>query len=362
MRKSKFGALLASTAMIGIPMSPAERAAGRYMRAPDEHQPAPTPAPAASVAQEPEPNETDDFAAFEAKVAAGDDGTEAQQPAAETGEEGEDGDDDGEQGEEGKDEQQPGEEGKPPKKAPQSAKDRIRDLNARLRASEAARETDRRGFEARLERIEKGLPAEEKADTTAAEAVAPDPSDLEKYPLGALDDRYIEDKLEFLAEQKAEAKLGSLLQREQQKDQQAESERIATALQEQAETMASKGAELYDDYHETVVEAAMAGDFDLTQDTFEALAEAEFGPQILYDLATDPAEATRVAQLSPFQRLKFVLDKNAEYEGKKPPPARKIPGAETPPAPPVRGSGASKMISADTTDFASFERMANAKK
>lgn len=358
MRKSKFAALLASTAMI---MSPAERQMGRLMRSPDDHAPTPAPAPAADAPAE-------DFSAFEKRAMSGEEGEKApaakepETPAEGVDDDGEDGDDAGDPNvnDEGGDDKEDGEgeEGKEPKKGKISAKERIQQLNRQLRESEKARETDRKGFEARFERLEKGLPAASADDTKAPTAVAPDPTDLEKYPLGALDDAYIEDKLEFLAEQKAEAKLGSLLQREQQKDQQAESERVALELQARAETVASKGAELFADFDEIVVKPAMAGDFDLDQPTFEAVADAEHGPQILYNLATDPKEAARVAKLSPYNQLKYVLDENAKLAGTKPPEPRKIPGADAPPAPTVRGQGARKIVSADTTDFAAFEKLA----
>lgn len=354
MRKNKFAALLASTAFVG--MSPAERAAGRLMRSPDEHAAAPTPSPTPAPAPAADaPPAEPDFAAFE-KAAMSEDGSGDDQPSEKKeGEEADDGEGDDDSG----DDQPPAEE-KP--KGPKPAKDRIRELNAKLRAEQAARESERRGFEARMERLEKGLPAAATDDTNADEAVAPDPTDLEKYPLGILDDRYHEDKLNYLADQKVKEQLGSLLQREQQQDQQAESERIAQALQAQAETLASKGAEIFDDYDEVVVKAAMAGEFDLAQPTFEAAAEAEHGAEILHILASDKTEAARVAKLSPFQQTKYVLDKNSEIAAGKSPAPKKIPGAETPPADTVRGQGARQTITADTTDFAAFEKLANGKK
>lgn len=362
MRKNNLG-LLASTAFVG--MSPVERQMGRLMRSPDDHAatPAPSPTPAPAPAAEAPPAEPD-FAAFEKAAMSGDeasaddappakkDGEEA--PAAAADEDGGEGEDEGETGEEAPADDKP--------KGPKPAKDRIRELNAKLRATEAALETQRKGFEARMERLEKGLPAAPAGDTNTDEAVAPDPTDLDKYPLGVLDDRYQEDKLVFLADQKVKEQLGSLLQREQQQDQQAESERIAQAIQAQAETLASKGAEIFDDYDEVVVKAAMAGEFDLAQPTFEAAAEAEHGAEILHILASDKTEAARVAKLSPFQQTKYVLEKNSEIAGGKAPAPKKIPGAETPPADQVRGQGARQTITADTEDFAAFEKLANGKR
>lgn len=368
MRKSKFAALLASTAFVG--MSPAEQKMGRFMRSPDDHAAAPAPSPAPTPAPTPAAGEEapaePDFAAFEKAAMTGEEPPAKEEPAK-TGAEAEAGDDDGDDGEDGGDAaaaEAAAEGEKPAEPKKKTAQERIREINAKLRATEARLESERKGWEARLERIEKGLPADKTDDTNADQAVAPDPTDLEKYPLGVLDDRYFEDRLKFETALQVKEQLGSLLQREQQLDQQAESERIAQTLQAQAEALASKGAEIFDDYDEVVVKAAMAGEFDLAQPTFEACAEAEHGAEILHILASDKTEAARVAKLSPFQQANYVLGKNAEIAGTKPPAPKpnKIPGAETPPADTVRGAGARQAITPDTTDFAAFEAMANGKK
>lgn len=361
MRKNKFAALLASTAFVG--MSPAEQKMGRFMRSPDEHAAAPAPSPAPTPAPTPaageEPQAEPDFAAFEKAAMTG------EEPEAKADAEAGEGDDDGDdEGDDAAAAEAAAEGEKPAEPKKKTAQERIREINAKLRATEARLESERKGWEARLERIEKGLPADKTDDTNAGQAVAPDPTDLEKYPLGVLDDRYFEDRLKFEVAQRVEDQLASVLQREQQLDQQAESERIAQALQAQAEALASKGAEIFDDYDEVVVKAAMAGEFDLAQPTFEACAEAEHGAEILHNLASDKTEAARVAKLSPFQQTKYVLGKNAEIAGTKPPAPKpnKIPRAETPPADTVRGAGARQAITPDTTDFAAFEAMANGKK
>jgi hypothetical protein len=75
------------------------------------------------------------------------------------------------------------------------------DLNKRLRALEGGAGTAE--LARRLENVEKGLSGGNAGDTKNAGKAAPDPTDTAKYPLGHLDDRYIEDKLEWLAEDKA---------------------------------------------------------------------------------------------------------------------------------------------------------------
>jgi hypothetical protein len=170
----------------------------------------------------------------------------------------------------------------------------------------------------RLENIEKGLSGANRGDTQNAGKPAPDPSDTAKYPLGHLDDRYIEDKLEWLADEKAAKQAGSALQRQQEIERNEAARRQQSDILAKVDDLASKGADIADDFQEAVVESGMRGDWDLSQPTFEAAHEAEHGAQILYNLSQDPKEATRVAKLSPFQQLKYVQEKDAELaKGKK---------------------------------------------
>lgn len=245
-------------------------------------------------------------------------------------------------------------------KPKKTASERIRELNRKLRETERAREADRKGFEARLEKIEKqDLTKEESGDKKDDARIPPDPKDLEKYPLGSLDDRYIQDTIDFKAEEAAKKMVDSLLQRQEQSEEQAEAERQMQELRSKADDVAAKGSEIHEDYEEVVVAAGLRGDYDLTQVTFEAAAEAEHGAQILYGLAADPKEAARVARLSPYQQIKYVSDKNAELaQGKQ---GKKIPGAISPPGDISKGRTKRTTISAATTDFSEFERLAKSK-
>ena len=278
---------------------------------------------------------------------------------AEGGEEGpEDGEEENPEGdeEEGSEGDEETDEKPKPKK---TAEERIRDLNQKWREEQRAREIDRKGFEARLAAIEgkKPLTGEVDSGKKDAEEVAPDPMDLDKYPLGSLDTAYIQDAIKFHSMQEAKQIVDSLLQRQEQSEEQQAAEAFIAEVRSKADNVVTKGAELHDDYESVVLEAGLQGEYDLTQITFEAVAEAENGAQILYDLATDPAEATRVAKLSPLQQLKFVADRDAELsKGSK----TRLPGAKPPPAQTPRGGVSRKTISPATSNFADFERLADA--
>jgi hypothetical protein len=227
------------------------------------------------------------------------------------------------------------------------------DLNRRLRALEGGAGTA--ALQAQITALEARLTGGGGNDSKSTGTAAPDPSDTEKYPLGHLDDRYIEDKLEWLAEQKATKLADSALHRQQENEQNAAIERAQGELLGKVDALAEKGSELFDDFQESVVEAGMRGDWKLTQTTFEAAHDAENGAQILYDLANDPKEAARVANLPPIKQLKYVLDKDAELgtgKGK----ARTKPQAGDPPKSQSRGANSTTKISPATDNLGDFEK------
>jgi hypothetical protein len=343
-------------------MTPIERQHGRFMRAPDH------PAGgdegfegSGAWATGDDKGGADEGDKGAANVVDKADAGEADDAAASDGDEDE-GDDQG-----GADEGEGGEEDAAEKreKPKKKASERIRELNSRLRESERERDRERGAFEERLRRLENGGQGSTNgsgADNQNA-PVKPDSNDLTKYPLGSLDDRYIDDMIEYAADKKASEKIDGLLQRQEQSAQQTAAEQALSDLRAKADNIAVKGADLRDDYEEVVVKAGLRGDYKLTQVTFEAAAEAEHGAEILYDLAADKQEAARVASLSPYQQLKYVADKNAEIAGKAPPPARKIPGRDqAPPQNQPRGGNSRTEIRGDTDDLDAFEKSFYSKK
>jgi len=273
----------------------------------------------------------------------------AAKPAADADAGDDQGDEEGGDEEGGDEEEQP----KPKKTAAEHQIERLkrekRDLQRQLREGGASTDLSRR-----LENIERGLSGGNAGDNKTAGTPAPDPSDTAKYPLGHLDDRYIEDKLEWLADQKAAKQADTVLQRQQEYERNAAINAHQTALLNQVDDLSTKGSELFEDFQETVVEAGMRGDYDLEQPTFEACVEADNGPQILYDLSQDTKEARRVAKLSPYQQLKYVQERDAEIgTGKK---GRTKPKAGEPPKNLPRGANSKSQINPATDNLDDFEK------
>lgn len=319
-------------------MTAAERAVGRYLRAPDHPQDA-------------------EFAAFETsgdvevgESNLGGDKPQEKPPVEENQEEKPADENDGDEGDEDG-EKKP----KEPKDPKESQINRLKREKAELaRQLRQAQATPAPDLAARLENLEKLLQGGKTGVNPDTGNAAPDPTDTDKYPLGHLDDRYIEDKLEWLADQKASQKAESVLQRQQERDNQLAAKEQQQELLKKVDNLATKGADLFEDYQESVVEAGMRGDWDLSQPTFEAAHDAENGAQILYDLAQDKAEAARVAKLSPYQQLKYVMDRDTEISKAK--SGRKIPKAGDPPTHTARGANSRTQINGSTDNLDDFEK------
>jgi hypothetical protein len=262
-------------------------------------------------------------------------------------------DDENEGGDEGEDagegEGEDGGEEKPQKTAKDHQIERLKRekaaLNRRLRALEMGGTSTAQN---------QGLPAGNGGDTKPAEVPAPDPTDTAKYPLGHLDDRYIEDKATWLIDKRLAERADTALQREQENELTRSAEQQTAALLEKVEEVSAKGSELFEDFEETVVQAGMRGDYALGQTTFEAAAEAENGAQILYDLSQDPKEAKRVANLSPLNQLKFVQERDAELTAKS--KGRTKPKAGEPPKNLPRGANSKTQINPATDNLDDFEK------
>jgi len=272
---------------------------------------------------------------------------EAKAPTGDDDDSGEEGDDEG--GEEGEEE----EGGKPKKTARDHQIERLkrekRDLQRQLRSGGA-----NSALEQRLASLETRLTGENSGGKSGAGKAAPDPTDTTKYPLGHLDDRYIEDKLEWLADQKATAQAESVLQRQQELERSGAAEAQTAELLEKVDDLSTKGSEIYDDFQEEVVDAGMRGEWKLQQATFEACHEADNGAQILYELSQNPKEALRVSRLSPYQQMKFVQERDAEIgSGKR---GRTKPGASPPPKNTARGANSRTQINPATDNLNDFEK------
>lgn len=189
------------------------------------------------------------------------------------------------------------------------------------------REEERREKERLFSLLEKQLEKGEskKADAPAANA-EPKRDDYESY------EDYIEARAEWKAERKAEERIEARLRerderQEKERKEHAEAE-AAKAWDERLTSTRSK----YADFDDVVTQ-----DVPVSTTVARAIHQSETGPEIMYVLGKNPAEATRISRLPAAQQLielGQLLAKNAPASGTA--PTTKVPD---PVRSPKTGSG-----------------------
>jgi hypothetical protein len=243
-----------------------------------------------------------------------------------------------------------------PKKAPKAgANERISDLTAKFRGAERQADLEKSradSLQAQLDALKSGK-APLTAETTPAKAGegSPDPS---KFEYGELDPKYIA----ALARYETGQALAAHAATEDQSRQAVAADAKRQEATEKADKLTRAGIDLHDDFDEVVMQGAREGRWDLSQTMGELLLDSEFGPQIAYDLAKNPAESRRVAQLTPSQQAAYFGKQEAKFEAAQPSQASKTPKTPQAPPPPKtpRGGSGSNTVGADSSDFAAVEK------
>ena len=206
-------------------------------------------------------------------------------------------------------------------------------------------------LQSQIDEIKKLLtPPENSVNIPDNRDTAPDPDDLTKYRLGDLDPAYTRDLIrhEFRQEQIAEH------QRQVQRETRAQQEQRASETLSKVTSIADKGTELYPDYVETVAAPFLQGRLPLEEATFEAAAETDHAHEILRELALNPAEAARVATLTPFKQVQYVAERARHFEEQAKP---RLPRAGAPPQNTARGNTGGRFgIRGDEDDLDRIEK------
>lgn len=253
-----------------------------------------------------------------------------------------------------------------------SADKRIGQAVGRQRAAERradAAEARATATETRLAALEARLTGGGKADTAPK---APDPKD---YEGGEYDTKYLSDLVDFRVQQGIAKATQTVRTETQQSAATREQQERITAFSKARDEFAAKAVEAYPDFEEVVFD----DDNPVTQTLAELSMDSDHGARIMYELAQDPKEASRVSKLSAsrqaawFGRREAALDgspddtgadEGGEGDGQEQSSSQSGPKSKVSKAPPVpeynaRGSGAVPKTSPATTDFAAFERMAS---
>lgn len=245
------------------------------------------------------------------------------------------------------------------------ANKRIGQAVGRQRAAERradAAEARATATEARLAAIEARLTAPANKDTAPK---APDPKD---YDGGEYDARYLADVAKFEARAAVAEARKEVREETNTATLTAAQQRQVAEFEAKKDTFFAKATEQYDDFEDVVAAATTP----LSAVMAELGMDSEYGPQILYELASDPKEAARIAKLSGAQQAAWfgrqearltpadtgADDDDGGEETPLPGPKSKVSKAPAVPEFNTRGTGQPPKVSGATTDFAAFERAA----
>lgn len=246
-----------------------------------------------------------------------------------------------------------------------SAQDRINKAVRSQRAAERradAAEQRANSLEQRFANLEARLTTPKGGGNAGDADKEPDPK---SYQGGEFDTRYIRDLARYEARQatkETSAQSREAASTQQAREAAAESQRVIDEFTE-------KASDTYPDFAEVVFDES--NKFSTTLVLLSL--DSEHGAQIAYELANDPKEQRRLAALTPAAQTKWFVKRELELEGSSPGSDADGEDAEAkaaaaleakrtkappPPAHKGKGTGGTGQVSAATTDFAAFERMA----
>jgi len=246
---------------------------------------------------------------------------------------------------EGQDTDQPGDdpaatadagegEGEQPKPKRQTAEERIAEV------TRARREAEREA--AHWRRIaQEGKPAAQDPPATVTADAEPDPAD---FTYGETDPGYIKALGSFTARQEF-----ARLTREQEARTRVNT--VESTWTERQQSFAKDKP----DYQDKI-----DGDWACTKPMADAIKTSEDGPAVAYHLASNPAEARRIAALDPLAQIRAIGRIEASLTKADPTPQPKTVSDAPPPHPQVRGSAGRFTVAPDTDDLNAFEKVFHA--
>lgn len=184
----------------------------------------------------------------------------------------------------------------------------------------------------------KALQQPEKPTEAPVEAKRPDPND---YEYGDADPRYVDDLIDWKADQKIAAKLSEFT------EQQSISQQAAALDRTYAEHLAKAKEEL-PDYDEKVTRAGLRGEWPCSEQLAGLIKSSPAGPKVAYHLATNVEDAIALNRLPPIQQAAAFGMIAAQFVGQSAPQAK---FATTAPQPaPARTKGGQFAPSSELDD------------
>lgn len=245
-------------------------------------------------------------------------------------------------------------------KKPRTTSERINKLTADMRHFERIVEAERAekaALKAEIEALKAGKPLTPEKEADKPEAVeGPNP---EKYRYGELDPQYMTDLADHRANLIVAKHMEALRKDQEDAQRRSAADRETDQLREKAAKVQEAGASKFSDFEDVVVEGAKAGNYELTKEMLETAMETSVGPEVLYHLAKNPEESRKVSEMNLTQMAMWFGRMEGKLTAAPKAPERKAPSAPDPVAP-ARGSSGQFSTSPATEDFAAFERLAAA--
>ncbi len=195
---------------------------------------------------------------------------------------------------------------------------------------------------------------------------APKPPSVKDFKYGKFDPAYDEAQAAYARDLAKYETLKVLKEAEQERLAAEEEQENARTIQEvktKYESLVERGIDKYEDFEDIVLKGAEEESWRLSPEAALMLTDSSSGEDVLYYLATNPAEAERIASLPVVLQAReigklesrFANTDGAQSETK---PAKKpvVSGAPGP-IKAARSSSGTFVAKADTTDFAAYKRM-----
>lgn len=241
-----------------------------------------------------------------------------------------------------------------------TARERIEQLNARMREEERARQAEaeaRQKAEARIRELEQRQA--EKVKEVEVEGKGPSIDDLdengeEKYPLGEYDPQYIRDVLQYEREEVRK----EIAKEFQQQQEQALRNEAVTTLQNEWTAKVEAAEDRLPDLRDRglQLEQALAGaDPAVIESLAMTIMSLDNGPDVLYYLSEHVDEARAIAQGGP--KALIALGRLDGYVKPTKPEVKLVSAAPEPPPSRTRGTGGRFSVQGDTDDLDAFSEM-----
>jgi hypothetical protein len=204
----------------------------------------------------------------------------------------------------------------------------------------------------RIAKLERKLDKQRIESETRARVLAEVNQPQEYTPSKPTREAYASDEewVEALAEFKADQKFAELTQKQKEAERETKYKSEVERQNERKNDMIQTGERKYDDFEEVVANNKVK----ISEPAYLAILETENGADIVYHLAKNPAEADRIAALSPYAQAKEI----GKLEDKLSSKPVKLSNA---PAPMSPAKGASSIVKS-IEDMSIDEYMADARK